>query len=502
MSQKPAPSRTGPAPTRVSGGIPWWLWLILVVFGVSVAATLVRKAIPVDPQTYVQEGMAAIGTGDIPTIERSIQKLNDFPEHAAEQKLLEGMMYLGKSKPLLAIPFLEEASKDPAVRIRALTQLGNAYMRSRQQVECIAAFESALKEDEKTDEARLNLAYVLKDMICWDEATKHLSTLVERNFRLGIVNQLLGEIYAEMGRYTEAAASYEASLAADPNNPSNSLTVSRLIVCRMEIGNMEGVEEFLPGVDIAGIRESARALILAEKDETDQALAALDQALHEGPNDATANLTYGKVMARIGSKEKAIQALTNLQGPISFHTRNLKLFEIMAKLAIIAEDEELAATAQQKVDQLKDLESQFSAKLADVVKTREGAQTRIELGDLAAATGRFELARSVYQSALFMDSTLEAAVETKIQELYSFQPPFVPQRNRANALETMAPADLAPELIEEPKSKSTPEPEKADTPKADTPKADDANPDDAVVPDKPAKDGSATPNATTEPAPN
>ena len=470
-----------------------WLWLILVVFGVSVVTTLVRKAIPEDPRMYVEEGMAALENGDVAAIERSVQKLKDFPEHAAEQKLLEGMLYLGKSKPLLAVPFLQDASKDPTVRIKALTQLGNAYMRSRQRLECIAAFESALKEDEKADDARLNLAYVLKDMNSWDDAVKHLTTLVERKFRPGIVNQLLGNIYADMGQYEEAAAAFEAALTADPTSPTNSATTSRLLKCRIETGNFEGVEEFLPGVDDAGVRESVRALTLAAKGETKQAFSALDQALLESPNDATAHLTYGRIMAEIGSKEKAIEALTSLQGPISIHTRNLNLFEVMVKLATIAEDEELAATAQQKVDQLKDLESQFSAKLADVVKTREGTQTRIELGDLAAETGRFELARSMYQSAFYIDNTLEAAVDAKILALFASQPPMVPQRNRANALETMAPPDLAPEITPEP----TPEPEKADAPKPD-----DANPDDGVAPDKSAKDGSDAPDATTEPAPN
>ena len=490
MSQKPAPSRPVPAPTRVSEGLPWWLWLFLVVFGVFVVTTLVRKAIPEDPRVYVQEGMAALESGDIATIERSVRKLKDFPEHAAEQNLLEGMLYLGKSKPLLAIPFLQDASnlqdasKDPKVRIKALTQLGNAYMRSRQLIECIAAYEAALQEDENTDDARLNLALLLKDMISWDEAMKHLTTLAERKFKPGLVHQSMAEMYANMGQYADAAAAYEAAITADPNSPTNSKKSSGLLLCRIETGNFEGAEEFLPSVDDAGVRESVRALILAAKGETEQALSALDQALQENPNDTTANLTYGKIMAGIGSKEKAIEALASLQGPISSQTRNLKLFEVVVKLATIAEEHGIAATAQQNVDQLKDLESQFSAKFADVVKTREGAaQARIELGDLAAATGRFELARSIYQGAVYIDNTLEAAVETKMQALYSLLPPPVPQRNGANALE------ITPE--------PTPEPEKADTPKLG-----DANPDDVVAPDKSAKDGSDAPDATTEPAPN
>ena len=492
MSQKPALSRPVPAPTRVSGGIPWWLWLILIVFGVSVVTTLVRKAIPEDPQVYVQEGMAALEKGDIATIERSVQKLKDFPEHAAEQKLLEGMLYLGKSRPLLAIPLLQDASKDSTVRIKALTQLGNAYIQSNQRNESVAAFETALEEDANTDDARMNLAYLLKDMISWDDAMKHLTILVERKARLGDAQQLMADIYADMGQYAEAAAAYEAAMAADPTNPTNSARSSRLLTCRIETGNLEGVEELLQGVDAAGVRESARALMLAAKDETKQALSALDQVMLENPNDAMANLTYGKIMVGIGSKEKAIEALTSLQKPISIHTRNLKLFEVMAKLATIAEEEDLAAKAQQNVDQLKDLESQFSAKLAEVVKTREGAQARIELGDLAAATGRLELARSLYQGATFVDDTLQGVVDGKIQALFMSQPQLVPLGPRGNAAETVAPADPAPEAAPE----STPNPDKANTPNPVG-----ANPDDAVNPDKSAKDRTDAPDATTESAP-
>ena len=230
----------------------------MVVFGVLVVTTLIRKAIPEDPQFYLQEGMAALEKGDLSATELSVAKLKKFPEHVSEQKLLEGMLYLGKSKPLLAIPLLHDASKEPAIRIQALTQLGNACRRSRQRVECIEAYETVLEEDKNADDARLSLASVLKDMTSWEEALMHLQTLVERKFRPGVVHQLMADIYADMGRYAEAAAAYEAALVADPADPSNATKASRLITCRIETGNLEGIEGFLQSVDAAGIRESAR----------------------------------------------------------------------------------------------------------------------------------------------------------------------------------------------------------------------------------------------------
>ncbi|MEJ7592103.1 MAG: tetratricopeptide repeat protein [Planctomycetaceae bacterium] len=504
MSLKPAPSRPVPAPTRVSGGIPWWLWLFLVVFGVFVITTLVRKAIPDDPRLYVQGGFAALESGDIATVERSVQKLKDFPEHAAEQKLLEGMLYLGKSRPLLAIPFLQDASKEPTIRIKALTQLGNAYVRSRQRVECIEAYETVLKEDETADEARLSLVYVLKEMISWEEAMKHLSTLAERKFKPGVVHQLMADIHADMGQYAQAAAEYEAALIADPADPTNSTKASRLVTARMETGQLDGIEEFLQGIDAAGVRESARALALAAKNETKQALSALEQALHENPNDVTANLTYGKIMAGIGSKEKAIEALTSLQRQVSIHTRNLKLFEVVAKLATIAEEEELAASALLNVDQLKDLESQFSMRLSEVVKTREGTQARIELGDLAAEIGRFELA-PIYQGIATFDRTLESVIDGKVRLLYQSKPPLVPLGNFGQDAQTETAAEQAPEAAAQPtsESKPAPAPDKAAAPEADAvPEADAAKPEAAVPPDESAKDGTNAPDATTELAPN
>ena len=130
---------------------------------------------------------------------------------------------------------------------------------------------------------------------------------------------------------------------------------------------------------------------------------------------------------------------------MGFYTRNLKLFDVIVKLATIAENQDVAASAQQKVDQLKDLESQFLSKLADVVKTREGTQSRIELGDLATETGRFPLARSVYQGAAYIDPTLEDAIETKIQAIFSSQPPMARPPRRGPPPGPIAPPDLAPE---------------------------------------------------------
>ena len=128
------------------------------------------------------------------------------------------MLHLGTSKPLLAIPMLQDAAKDPEVRIQALSQLGNAYLRSGQRAKCIGAYETALQEDENADDVRLSLANVLKEILNWDDSLKQLKILQDHSFRPGIVHYMAADIYLEMDQFSEAATEYEAALRADPTD--------------------------------------------------------------------------------------------------------------------------------------------------------------------------------------------------------------------------------------------------------------------------------------------
>lgn len=465
MSQKPAPSRPFPPPTRVSNGVPWWLWLVIVGFGLFVGVTVVKKAIPEDPKLIVQQGLDALAKGDVVALERSVEKLKQYPEHAADMKLLEGMMYIGKSKPLLAVPLLREAADDPKLRVQAMVQLGSALTRSRQRIEAIEVFETVLKEDESADDARLNLAYLFKDMISWDAAIQHLLVLKEHGHQLGAVHLMLADIYFDMGKFADAATEYKAAMDAEPTSPANSQKATRLLKCKTEIGDFEGVEGLITLVDSEGIRDAVRALKLAQEGETEEALSALDHVLHESPNDITANVANAQILAGVDSKEKAIEALVNLREPVSYMTRNLKIFEAIAKLAATAEKPELAITAQQNADQLKDLELQFATKLSEVIKTRDDAQSRIELGDLAAAAGHAEVARTMYLGATYIDRSLEPSAEVKMTSLYQRLPilvPLVQLNNDGNAEPPTA--EPAPEAA--PKEEAKEEAKKVTAPEA------------------------------------
>lgn len=505
MSQKPASSRPLPPPTRVSNGVPWWLWLLIGGFGVFVGITLVKKAIPDDPKLLVKEGFDALEKGDVTAVERNIGKLKQYPEHAADQKLMEGMMYIGKSKPLLAVPLLREAANDPKVRSKAMVQLGSALTRSRQRLEAIEVFETVLKEDESADDARLNLAYLFKDMISWDIALQHLLVLKEHGHKLGSVHQMLADIYFDMGKFADAATEYKAAIEAEPTSPANSSKAARLLKCKMETGEFEGAEEYVSLVDAGGLRDSFRALKLAQDGETEEALSTLEHFLHEMPNDMTANITNAQILAKLDSKDRAVAGLTMLREPASYMTRNLKMFEAVAKLGVTAERPELTITAQKNADQLRDLEAQFAAKLGEVIKTRDNAQSRIELGDLAAAAGNPEVARTIYLAATYIDKAFEPAVEEKMQALYQPLPMLVPlvQLDGAGNIEPPA-TETAPETSPTPESAPKDEPTDAPKEEAKNDSVPEATPEQkADTPSEPRADATGEPKADgAAPEPN
>ena len=384
--------------------------------------------------------MAAVEAGDAVVAQKNIQKLKRFPEYSSKLTLLEGMVYLGTSKPLLAIPLLQDAAKDPEVRIQALSQLGNAHLRSGRRVDCIAAYETALHDDENADTVRFNLANVLKEMLNWDDSLKHFKILQDHNFQPGMVHYMIADIYSEMGQLSEAATEYEAAIRADPTDAANSRKALGLFRCRIKLRDLKGLEEFLPLVDSEGIRNSWRALELVGKNDSEQALAAVEHVIEEDPGHVMAIQVYGQIVAETGSKEKAVETLKKLRTPLEFNARNLRLFEVMASLAKIAEEEELAAVLQQNIDQLKDQENQFLAKLNDVVKTRDDTQARFQLGDLAAAIGRPQFAQLCYQSASLIDSSLESAAQAKVLSLYGNPLPLVSVEDAFIKFETDDPA--------------------------------------------------------------
>ncbi len=371
---------------------------MLIVLGGGIGFSLLTKSIPVDPAVMFAEAIAASEKQDGKLVQEISEKLKDFPEYSRQQKLLEGMLFLGRSRPVKAIPFLKEASEEKSIRGRALMFLGTAYAQAEDPRMSISTFEMALSEDENANAIRQNLASMLTDLLAWDEALSQLSILVEKEYKLAQVLKMRADIRLDLELFSEAATDYAASIKADKNDPLNSLKAERLVKCLVKTGELQKADEYIEGVDQPGTADYLNAEKLVAADKSAEALVILQQFRERAPNDPQMGLMFGKIMLKQNTKEKAEEALVILGNVVRISTRDIELFRIIVDLAKIAGDDQLAGLAQQNVELLTEKNKLYAEKLAATIKTREDFALRMELGEAAHEVGRLEIATKVYDA--------------------------------------------------------------------------------------------------------
>ena len=452
MPQTPAPQRS--VRPRVSGGVPWWLWAILIVIGGGVGYSLVTNSIPEDADQIFDEAIAASTKGDITTLRNKMELLRKFPDRVSQQKYLEAINLLGMSRPLKAIPLLKEISEDPSFRLRALNLLGGAYAAATDRKSAIETFELILKVDENAHEARLNIARILGDCLAWDEALPHLDFLVEQKYRLAIVLQLRADIRLDLGQFAEAALDYEQAIAEDRTDPTNGVKSTRLVQCLTETGNYEKISEFASDSDNPNVGAISSAVTHLAKNKLKEALDAMDSIRRENPYDLAMNRVYARVMVKYNMPEKAIEAVAVLRPVLKMVTRDVDLYRSVVELATAAGETELASLAQQNVDQLDVMRKEFDAKLAKAISNRDDIDDRLALADAAKNIGRIEFARKVYDGLITSWPDRESEFSPIMMTLLVPVPQLVstgkeepPTRTQGGApFGGAQPAPLAPEI--------------------------------------------------------
>ncbi len=423
MPQTPAHQR--PVRPRVSGGVPWWIWIILIVIGSGVGFSLIASSIPEDAEKLFDEAVAATEKGDSATLKKNTELLKNFPDRVSQQKYLEALNWLVMSRPLKAIPLLKEVAEDPAFRLRALNLMGGAYASATDRKTALEMFELVLKEDENADEARLNIARILVDCFAWEECLQHLNFLVERKFRLSTVLQLRADIRSDLGQFAEASSDYEQSIAADPADPTNGVKATRLVQCLTETGDYEKISEYVNDVDNPNVGAVADAEKHLAQDQLKEALDAMEMIRAQSPYDAAMNRAYARVMLKYNTPEKASEAVAALRPVLKLATRDVELFRPVVELARLAGDAELASVAQQNVDQLDELKKEFDATLAAVIRTRDNIDDRLALAAAAKELGRIEFARRVYEGLMGYYPEREFEFKQKMLSLLDAIPQLV-----------------------------------------------------------------------------
>jgi tetratricopeptide (TPR) repeat protein len=171
-----------------------------------------------------------------------------------------GLSYFGKNEFLQSIDCFERELKTPKPHPRTQYYLGLALQSSGRMDEAISHLNQSLAQDPKDADALYELARLHKNASL--HSIEALKALDPDSFQL---HALMGEVYADQERYSDAIEEYQKALAKRPDAPGM---------------------QFLIGVAYWAQRQ----MEAAEK--------AFKEAYKENPNDAMTNLYLGDIAVR------------------------------------------------------------------------------------------------------------------------------------------------------------------------------------------------------------
>lgn len=417
--------------SRVKSGIPWWLWLLMLIVGGGVLIAVAVRAVPEDPEQFYEEALAGFDNNDHKTLLRGIEKLEGRPEYAAHYDLLKGLDLIAVSRPLKAIPLLESAAKEPKVRARALTALGRALFRGSRHVEATDVLRKAIAEDKAALTNYGVLSNQLYELGAFDEALKVAEVLTKEGGKTAAgAHAVRGAMLKDLERYAEAAVEFEAALEADPVNPGNGEIATKLVTCLVASGNPARAKEFLDAADASAEKEIARIECMLNDGQVEEAVKVLEPALQGGeggpgaPVDPRIQLVYGKVMMQRG-KSRAEEVLVRLQTLALGLPRDEQLYRVAADVARVAEQNEEADLYEQNYDALQKIRKEYVAVRDSVITNCTDGPGRLKCGDLAAEIGKYEVARFWYNTAERVDPKLAPEASARISALYVLRPELV-----------------------------------------------------------------------------
>ena len=390
---------------------------------------------------------------------------------------MDGLLQLGSSRPLKAIPLLKEASEEPEIRVKSLMFLGSAYAHSEDLKRSVEAFEAVLKLDENANDARFRLASIYKEILAFDLSVSHLEVLIKNKHRITECSRMKGDILFDRRQFAEAASDYEAAIGADKNNPINSVIAERLVQCLLKLDDLKKAEGYLSLVDQSSAKSFIEAERLLESGDLAKLRVIVDSLQKNIPFEPRGHILYGRRMLKEGTADKAAEGLVGLKEGLRIVTRNAELFQVVAELAQVAGDKNLATAAKENFDQLQALEKEFLNQLASVSKTQEGYEERLKLAQLSREIGQLDFASRVYESLTHMypDKSLELA--TLKEQLYAELLPLVPltfSEEQKSAVTPEAKGE-SKEGIDAPATKTeTPSPAAESAPAAETAPAKEA----------------------------
>ncbi len=432
---------------RPPTGAPWWVWLAVGTFGLAVAGMLVSRMTPEDGAKIFEEALAAGEAGNRELLQQKLEQLRQYPAFEPHTQFLDGVLFMGRSMPLKAIPLLKKASETPELRSKALLSLGRAYGTAGQLQNAVDTLTSLANDPETGNSAQFVAAGMLAAAQAWDAATANLQALEKADYEKPKILYQLAEIEFDRGNHAAAETLYINAIEAFPTDPTNSLKATRILECRLLLGTLRDSDKYIEMLDNQMMAALYRSENLIASGKLREARTAVERGMKEAEGSPMMAFQMGKLAVAEKNVDSAKAVLNEVLAACIRFPRSIDGMKVLEQLARLVEDADLADKARQNVEQLEAVREQMRQLMPAVGSTLTDVEPRLQLAELARQCGDADLMQKVFRGLMLFHPDKEAELTQRRQQMDEQPPIFVPfgREVRLPSNQSRPPRDTPPE---------------------------------------------------------
>lgn len=490
-----------PAPTRVSGGPPWWLWGILILATVSVVAGIIVSSTPEDPQTVVEDLKANWNRVDREVAKQKLEILGQHGGYEDDINYLEGMLAYREKRDPRALRLMAKIPDSSDLKAEALKIMGDIHRRTGNFDESMKNYEKSVAAAPKAGGiVRVALAAMYFQIGAEVLAEETLDEAIKLEPDLSEALKTRALIKVGQKRYEEAKEDF-AKILVSPGDFSSVTPdiLSGYVISIMETDDQKAIED-LSDNHLALLEEPYQRMALfiaaGRFDEVDEEIE-----LAGGVTSLTAPARKMELLMAV-EKEQWAKAEKLVMPIVEQMPRDRELFEIAARVYKAADKHEMLAAAEENVKQLLEIEDKIYAGIKAAGGNIDNAEPRIEVARLYQELGNYRLSRRWYAIAAKLDERYEEEAGKALAGITFPRVPIAPFPEMSKDKEEKTQDDANAQVKSEPKegdeeSKGDPVIEEAASDDAAAPEPDAAVEKGSAKDDTPA-DGTQVDEVASE----
>ncbi|MEQ9406922.1 MAG: tetratricopeptide repeat protein [Fuerstiella sp.] len=418
-------SQTSPN-SHVRGGVPWWLWIMIVVVTVVIGFGTVISLMPEDPEALYKEASVQLQEKEMEAFAATLTRLKKHPDYASHVALLEGVEATTRDRDPLAIELFQKAQENESLKKTALQNLGTCYGKLGRYADALDTYREAVALDpDDADASRVMMAALYVNVGALFPAEDLLNQVLEGDPENRAARGMRGNLHMQLFRFEEAAADFSGLL----KTPGDRATVSPDVLtgylqCLIQTENREELQKIGPEVGPEIQDPLLKMRVQLETGDIDMLKVSLTEA-KRAPDMAPPS---AKIEALIALQEEkyALAAEAITQAAEAF-PRDLEVFETAIQVFAKTGDQQKLVAAEENLRQLKDLQNSVVQTIRDIGNDIQNEEPRIQVALMLVRLGNINSAMRWLAVARLMaperHNELDALIE---KEVYRRQTILVP----------------------------------------------------------------------------